>query len=582
MKKFTLGILIALWLGFWVIFSQNNILPDDAQISVKDPLIMWEATNLKITMMKNWAKMNTYNGTIWMFITEEDWKMLNDNEYTIPSRWMYTFLWSDLWEKEFQRWLEIKKEWTFYIEIQDLNDPEDRALWRQLVHVIRNDTQQWNYHIDILSPISDSTVPGEKIEVIATVPELPNSQALIYIDDNNVWVTNTDSQWTINHTVWSVTPWRHNVRVEIPDIEWNILGTSDKVYFTSTISEDNWIKDVQVDPEKWLLVHDMVTIRVLTDEMIESVKMRLSDRPENEAFVMNKDWIWEFSQSVFLVASWEVSISLETSSSNNSLNKTYDDVKKFKVWDMPKIINVKTELDMENRTADITWEIENGEASSYLVNYWFDWTNLSGEEWRDTESVLFENVPYESTWNVTITPYWDNLSKHWVASKTVQFVISKTGWSNVCWDWKLDYGESCDVCPQDCQDTWVKVSLSSTCMVQNISTHTEKIGDSYYLVWDKVDNVSKYIIYSSTRPDWSDKVKVYETTDTSYEYPFDKNAEEDIFLYFWIVWICDDGMQLELTWATKVQVWPAENFFLLLCLTLLIYSWIKLFRQTEE
>ena len=479
MKKFTLGILIALWLGFWTIFSQNNILPDDAQISVKDPLIMWEATNLKITMMKNWAKMNTYNGTIWMFITEEDWKMLNDNEYTIPSRWMYTFLWSDLWEKEFQRWLEIKKEWTFYIEVQDLNDPEDRALWRQLVHVIRNDTQQWNYHIDILSPISDSTVPGEKIEVIATVPELPNSQALIYIDDNNVWVTNTDSQWTINHTVWSVTPGRHNVRVEIPDIEWNILGTSDKVYFTSTISEDNWIKDVQVDPEKWLLVHDMVTIRVLTDEMIESVKMRLSDRPENEAFVMNKDWIWEFSQSVFLVASWEVSISLETSSSNNSLNKTYDDVKKFKVWDMPKIINVKTELDMENRTADITWEIENGEASSYLVNYWFDWTNLSGEEWRDTESILFENVPYESTWNLTITPYWDNLSKHWVASKTVQFVISKTGWSNVCWDWKLDYGESCDVCPQDCQDTWVKVSLSSTCMVQNISTHTEKIGDSY-------------------------------------------------------------------------------------------------------
>ena len=84
MKKFTLGILIALWLGFWTIFSQNNILPDDAQISVKDPLIIWEATNLKITMMKNWAKMNTYNGTIWMFITEEDWKMLNDNEYTIP------------------------------------------------------------------------------------------------------------------------------------------------------------------------------------------------------------------------------------------------------------------------------------------------------------------------------------------------------------------------------------------------------------------------------------------------------------------------------------------------------------------
>ena len=100
-------------------------------------------------------------------------------------------------------------------------------------------------------------------------------------------------------------------------------------------------------------------------------------------------------------------------------------------------------------------------------------------------------------------------------------------------------------------------------------------------MWDKVENVSKYIIYSSTNQLWTDKVKVYETTDTSYEYPFDKTSEEDKFAYFRIVWVCDDWEELELSWATKVQVWPAENFFLLLCVTLLIYFWIKLFRETE-
>ena len=82
-------------------------------------------------------------------------------------------------------------------------------------------------------------------------------------------------------------------------------------------------------------------------------------------------------------------------------------------------------------------------------------------------------------------------------------------------------------------------------------------------------------------PDGSDKVKVYETKDTSYEYPFDHTLEEDKFIYFWITWVCDDWEELQLTGATKVQVWPAENFFLLLCLTFLIYFWIKLFRQTE-
>jgi len=74
---------------------------------------------------------------------------------------------------------------------------------------------------------------------------------------------------------------------------------------------------------------------------------------------------------------------------------------------------------------------------------------------------------------------------------------------------------------------------------------------------------------------------VYETTDTSYEYPFDYNAKEETYMYFWVIWICE-WEEYDLTWATKVKVWPTENFFLLLCLTLLIYAWIKLFRQTEE
>ena len=121
-----------------------------------------------------------------------------------------------------------------------------------------------------------------------------------------------------------------------------------------------------------------------------------------------------------------------------------------------------------------------------------------------------------------------------------------------------------------------------TCTVQNINTRTKKIWDKYYLVRDKVENVSKYIVYSSPTESISDRVKVYETSDTSYEYPFDHTSEEDIFMYFRIDWVCDEKEELQLSWATKVQVWPSENFFLLLCMTLLIYFGIKLFRQTEE
>jgi hypothetical protein len=196
-------------------------------------------------------------------------------------------------------------------------------------------------------------------------------------------------------------------------------------------------------------------------------------------------------------------------------------------------------------------------------------------------------VPYDTDIFLNITPYWNNTEKHWAASDTITFKITKPQ-QNKCGNWVVDEWENCNSCPVDLWDACPTTSIttpndkqkSPLCTVENISTRTEKIWDNYYLIWDKIENVSKYIVYSSTLENGSDKVKVYETTDTSYEYPFD-NTSEDKFVYFWISWICDDWEELQLTWATKVQVWPVENFFLLLCLTFLIYFWIKLFRQTE-
>ena len=235
--------------------------------------------------------------------------------------------------------------------------------------------------------------------------------------------------------------------------------------------------------------------------------------------------------------------------------------------DVPEIANITVEEDENLQTATISWDVLNWDPISwYIIKYWGnEWSNISWEEQTQKQSYKFIDVPYDTEINLAITPVrknYLNLATHWTASKTVKFVISKPSVDS----WSININE-----PKE-----------PRCTVQNISTKTKKIGDNYYLTWDKVENVTKYIVYSSTSPDGSDKMKVYETSDTSYEYPFDYSAEEDKFMYFRIVWICDDWEELELTWATKVQVWPAENFFLLLCLTFLIYFWIKLFRQTEE
>lgn len=600
MKKLALGILTTLWLGLWILFAQT-ISPDTAEISIKDPIIQWEATNLKVTIQKNGATMTSYNGTIRIVVTDENWNKLKDNEYTVPSRWMYSFLTSDLWEKEFQKWLEIKKEGTFYIEIQDLNENEDKILWKKLVHVTKNTSLDGLKHIEITYPIPNWNLIGQKVEIIGSCPDIPNSEATIYIDEKPIWTAKVNSDWSIVYAIQNITEGQHSLLIEIPDLAGNIMWSSDKIFFTNSSAWTKWIKDIFVNPEKWLMVWDITNITVYTDDMIESVKMKLSDRPENDSMVMNKVWLWEFNQNVFLIGSWDINLSFEVSSSNNTVNESYENYKTITVSDVPNVLNINIDTNIDEKSANISWDTSNKSiVSSYLIDRRIEWSTLSWKDRSETTSFKFNDVPYDTIVKLNITPYRSNQTKHWAASKTIQFVISKNQESEACWNWICENWEDNSICPQDCDiscgnlvcEAWERYETcpqdcawtwkTFTCLPQAISTHTEKIGNSYYLVRDKAENITKYIIYSSASPDWKDKVKVYETTDTSYEYPFDHTAKEDIFMYFRVIWVCENWEELELTWSTKVQVWPAENFFLLMCLTFLIYFWIKLFRETED
>ena len=568
MKKFVLWILTFVWVGFWTLLAQN-ILPDEAKIEVKSPIIQWEATNMTITMLKNWSKMSSYRWTVYITLTDESWAPLNKNDYTVPQQWLYDFSDADLWSATFEKWLEIKKIWTFYVEVEDFNDPDERSLWRQEIKVIRNDAPVWNYKIEILSPVPNITLTSQKVEIFANVPELKNSNAIIYLDDEILDTTLTDSQWMINYVIKEVSVWRHSLKIEVLDMDWiTALWSSDKIYFSTSPTWGSKVT-VTVEPENWLMVWETAKITAYTDEMIESVKIRLSDRKNNEAEVLPKIGNWQFGKDVFLFNTWIIDISLETSASNGEIVENFDNIKQFTVLDTPTIINIVTWADAETQVATISRDVSNENGSSYLINYrlWDDQVTPQ-EEWTDNKSFKFTDVPYDITLNVTITPYRKEATKHGAASETIKFVITKP----------LPTTKKID----DTSLSWVNIDRQPRCIVENISTRTTKIGDNYYLIRDKVQNVSKYIVYSSTRPDGSNKMKVYETNDTSYQYPFDKTSEEDKFAYFWIVWICDDWEELELTGATKVQVWPAENFFLLLCMTFLIYFWIKLFRQTEE
>lgn len=642
MKKAILGIIISLWLSASCIFAQSNM-PDSAKIEVKSPIIQGEATNLKITVMKNDAPMSSYTGTIYIMLYNEDWLPLQSNDFTLPSQWIFRFSEENLWFKEFQKWLEIKKEWRYTIEVSDLM--EDTVFGKQEIIVQKQSSNQWNQAISFLNPSPNTTLINEKVEIIASAADLPNSTVLIYIDNKIVWNTTTDSIWLINYTIPNISEWNHTLQLEIPDIEWNTLWLSDIINFTYAPDNSQLFNNITINPKDWFRKNDIVNISVSTDETVESVKMKLSDK-NNENIILEKGSNGLFSTNVFLESTWDMSVSLELSAANNSKIEKQDNILSFTVRWIPTINNVKIVTDPENQSADITRDTIDWPADKYEINFWFEENTLTWSQYVEKEITHFTSVPYDTTVYVQITPYRNSMEKHWAASKTLQFIITKPEVQEpVCWSskytciiwtakdmiWSTENGYSwncindkwnktvpCsikeDANPQcwtevftclpwtvwdnettDTAYTWkcesnnkkidcsIKREIESPkCTVTNISTRTEKIWKNHYLVWDKVDNVSKYIVYSSTTPSLTDRVKVYETSDTSYEYPFDYSSEEDIFMYFWIEWVCEDGEELELSWATKVQVWPSENFFLLICLTLLIYFWIKLVRNTED
>jgi hypothetical protein len=121
-----------------------------------------------------------------------------------------------------------------------------------------------------------------------------------------------------------------------------------------------------------------------------------------------------------------------------------------------------------------------------------------------------------------------------------------------------------------------------TCIVKNIKVSTQKIGNKYYLVRNKIENATKYLVYKSDFADNSDKSFLGETELTRFEYPFDKTSKEDVYAYYTVEALCADGNKAVLTEAQKVKVGPVEDMMLILTLTMLGYLIYRLYSYREE
>ncbi len=123
-----------------------------------------------------------------------------------------------------------------------------------------------------------------------------------------------------------------------------------------------------------------------------------------------------------------------------------------------------------------------------------------------------------------------------------------------------------------------------SCVVTGIPLRTEKVDDTYYIVWDAVQYASKYIIYRSDAPTnvTSQMQKIAETTDTRFVYPYNTKAQNTEFAYYAVQAYCANGQEILIDSIKKVEVGPFDSIALVVAVTLLIYSMYALYTKSQR
>ena len=494
-----------------------------------------QPVDLVVKAVNNWEIVKDYNGDIFI---EIDWDIDPQKDYIVPSEWLYTFVPQDQWIKIFSKWIQIKKAWTFKIKISDITD--DNVKWETTVIV---GTPWWENlkDVQITSPVAWMTEKNDVVNIFWASVQLPNSPIQYYINDVLVQQWITDSLWNFSAYLTWIKEWQNVLRAKIVDSSDTVLGESDQISFNYQPITDDVFKWIEIIPLANIKQWEQVIFNVRTNDWISSVQLKFSD---GKSYPMDRVTAWQFSKKITMENEWDIIVSLEIMDAWNK--KTYDNIHTLNIWQWTSIKNIKFFTDLiDQNTLTVKREVIWIVPSKFKIEYW-TWKDLLDQSVNvDTNELFVENIDPAVVYYFQITPLNADLSPIWSPSSIVNF-----------------------------DSSW------PTCIVQDITISDEKIGDKHYLVRSGVENVDKYIVYRSDfeTSDVSKMKKVWETTDTKFEYPFNKFSKKDEYAFYAIQALCKDGTELKIDNVKKVQVWPVENILLVIMFSIFAYSVYRLYQ----
>ena len=546
--------------------------PDAFQIEVSpSSFAVNQAVDFTIKAIKNKQVMKNYTGMVFMSvdgIAKDSASKLKLTDATISNGGILEMGLADQWVKKYTKGLLITKPGNFTVSVADFT--QDTISWSTTV-MVSSDFKAEIRNIQILSPSAWSEENQSTINVMATADTLPNARVQILLNDALAKETTTDANGLINDTISGLKVGTNVLQIKALSVTNEQVGSSEKLVFTYQGQSDNLLKSFTATPNQNLKVWNKVRFELTTEDNVSSAKLIF---PDNKEYPLDKEKDGLFSKELMLTQTGSLDIASDLSA-GPTLSKKYDKMLTLEVADNTQIWEVKIQaLTTLAGAIQLDWKVIGWSSPAYAIQYGLTKDDLAGTAITKETTATLSGFTYGKDYFFKIQPLNIQNIADGLPSDVLEFTMPIASWTGP--NQTALSASGLEMAPDH------PTAALPTCIVKNIKVSTQKIGNKYYLVRNKIENATKYLVYKSDFADNSDKSFLGETELTRFEYPFDKTSKEDVYAYYTVEALCADGNKAVLTEAQKVKVGPVEDMMLILTLTMLGYLIYRLYSYREE
>lgn len=546
--------------------------PDAFQIEVSpSSFAVNQAVDFTIKAIKNKQVMKNYTGMVFMSvdgIAKDSASKLKLTDATISNGGILEMGLADQWVKKYTKGLLITKPGNFTVSVADFT--QDTISWSTTV-MVSSDFKAEVRNIQILSPSAWSEENQSTINVMATADTLPNARVQILLNDALAKETTTDANGLINDTISGLKVGTNVLQIKALSVTNEQVGSSEKLVFTYQGQSDNLLKSFTATPNQNLKVWNKVRFELTTEDNVSSAKLIF---PDNKEYPLDKEKDGLFSKELMLTQTGSLDIASDLSA-GPTLSKKYDKMLTLEVADNTQIWEVKIQaLTTLAGAIQLDWKVIGWSSPAYAIQYGLTKDDLAGTAITKETTATLSGFTYGKDYFFKIQPLNIQNIADGLPSDVLEFTMPIASWTGP--NQTALSASGLEMTPDH------PTAALPTCIVKNIKVSTQKIGNKYYLVRNKIENATKYLVYKSDFADNSDKSFLGETELTRFEYPFDKTSKEDVYAYYTVEALCADGNKAVLTEAQKVKVGPVEDMMLILTLTMLGYLIYRLYSYREE